>query len=247
MSLCLFVAALLLAVPAPGRAAEGDKIFRGAFSYVTPTTDLDWRESGQQEYRDPAFPPLGGLETLLGFHTDAEPGIGLRLGFEYLLTERVGIDAGFDYSSHDAETVYSGRSTFTPLHGDPPVWAPEASETAPIIGIAAGEARLMMITVGVNFHLLDTEKLDLYLGPVVGGSWLDIANNAGGYGVRFDSFVLDIPARDAQGTEAGAVFGAVVGVDVATGRKGWMLSASTRYLAESVAPLSLHVGLGYEF
>ncbi|MDH3253907.1 MAG: hypothetical protein OEM62_02870 [Acidobacteriota bacterium] len=245
MICCFFSAALLLAVPTSGRAAEGDKVFRGAVGYVIPTTDFDWTESGQQEYRDPAFPPLGRLESLLGFHTDAEAGLGLRLGFEYLLTERIGIDAGFDYSSHDAETVFSGRSTFTPLHGDPPVWAPEASETAPIIGIAAGEDRLIMITVGVNFHFLDREKLDLYLGPVVGGSWLDTAHSSGGYTVGFDSFVLANPARDSQGTEASPVFGAVLGTDIATGRKGWMQSASIRYLAGSVAPLSLHVGLGY--
>jgi opacity protein-like surface antigen len=248
MFLCILATVLLMVISAPVRAEAGDKIVRGGLTSGTPTANTYWGGIGQTDFLDPRFPPLGRFDSLEEHNTSADGGFGFGLGFEYMLSELIGIDTNFNYSKHNADATFSGEITFTPLLGEPPALAPERSETATIIGTGPGDADLKVITVGANFHVLRREKLDLYLGPVVGLALLDSELTSGGFTATFESFVSSTPAEHAaRDTVSDFVFGAAFGIDVAMGREGWIISAATKYLAGSLSPWTIQIGLGYRF
>jgi outer membrane protein W len=239
-----------LVAQAPARAEAGDKIFRGGGTYTIPWTDAEWGGIGQTDSLDPRFPPLGRLDSLEQHRTAAGNGFGVGFGFEYMLTDLVGIDTNINYSKHETSTVFSGDVTFTPLAGDPPALAPELSEYAPIIGTGAGEAGFTTITVGANLHVLRRGKVDLYLGPVAGIALLNSELTSGSFTAAFPSFVSATPTQSAEWKQqivSDFVFGAALGIDIEMGRDGWYLSIATKYLVGSISPWTIQFGLGYRF
>jgi outer membrane protein W len=108
-----------------------------------------------------------------------------------------------------------------------------------------GDAIALPLILGLDIHLLgEKSRPDLYIGPLIAYTvWgnLEFSEIAGGGETELDD-------------EFG--FGAVLGLDVPFGSKGWQFNAGLRYLSLSakdpsaeidVDPLMIEVGFGYQF
>jgi outer membrane protein W len=105
--------------------------------------------------------------------------------------------------------------------------------------------KVMPLLAGVNFHLLQQSRVDLYVGPTIGYVLY------GDFGVEDESLSIDDDFT----------WGATVGVDVPFGTKGWMFTGALRYLdteaspeemgpgdaALDVSPWIVQVSAGYRF
>jgi hypothetical protein len=117
--------------------------------------------------------PSGELFNALDNAFDAEimSAVGVGVEYERYLTDIVGIDVGYAWSKHDVK------------------WN----------GEKIGDFTLTGVPVAVNFHVVRKERVDFYLGPVVG--W---------YRGEYDSG----DARDHAG------FGGTLGIDLLFGKGG---------------------------
>jgi opacity protein-like surface antigen len=236
------------ATTVPARAASGDMIVRGGLSYVSTYTNRFGGE-GIEEFLDPARPPLGRFDVLFDNLIGLDGNIGVGIGFEYMLTDLIGIDTSFNYSRQTVAASFAGQITFTPYWGQPPIPLPQFNETAPIIGAGTGKANRYLLTVGANFHVLRRQKLNLYAGPVVGLSTVTAKYKSGSFQAAFPSFtsVTSLPSEP-DASESDFVLGAGLGVDVPLGAKGWLLSTTARYVpAENLNPWLFQVSLGHRF
>lgn len=237
-------------------ADSGDKIFRFGIEYVSPSGGLS--DSDTESVRIEGDEP-GWLDIFITQDIDVDSAIGYGIGFEYMVTDLVGIDFNLNYSKHDVEVTFGGSVLFTP--DDPP---PDP-ETAPITGGENGEIGMIPLTVGVNFHFSKSDAIDYYLGPFIGYVFYDDLELEAGF-ARFE--VPSLPPfeatfeADSLSMKNDFTFGATFGIDVPIGGEGWMFSAVAKYYKTEAEideddvedgegldmdPWVILVGLGYRF
>lgn len=202
--LCLISVLMMLLASSIAWSDAGDHKVRASLQYVMPMGSAD----------------LGIFDELID--TEADSAIGFGFGYEYMVTDLIGVDANIGYSCHDID--------FTLL---------AHTETV-------ADTSLMPLTVGVNFHVLRNGKMILYLGPFVGYVVYDDYNyKQGGESVPLENDFT---------------FGAVIGLDVPFGEKGWMFSSALKFLQTEaeydhpdyvgdldINPFIIQIGLGYRF
>lgn len=240
---CVALLVTIIAVSTPARA--GEVRLRFGPMYVSPS---DTRTGGplDMEFLDPANPPLGHFGGFEDHRIKTNGALGLGADVEFLFGQLIGLDVNFGYSEHDVGISFGGEIIYTPATGEPPVLDPESRETTPIVGAGSGDVQSGLLTVGVNFHVLRKEGVDLYFGPFVGVNRLAFELE-GRFTASFDEFTSFTPVESA-GRSNNLAYGGVVGVDVPLGGPHWMLSAAARYTeAQDVDPWSILVGAGYRF
>lgn len=110
--------------------------------------------------------------------------------------------------------------------------------------LTVADATMTPLTVGVNFHVVSNENLDFYLGPFAAY-------------VMYGDLKSKIPGIGDASIDDDFGFGAVLGIDVPFGSKGWMFSSALKYLQTSaepegdealdIDPLVIQLGVGYKF
>jgi hypothetical protein len=111
-------------------AAKGDQCVRFGVIQNQPTSDFS--QGGQT--------------------TELDGAIGFEVGYEYGVTERMGIAPTFSSASHDIEIR---EAPFPDLEGD---------------------VDWLALLATANFHVMRRERLDLFLGPTLGYAfWGDLA------------------------------------------------------------------------
>ena len=256
--LVLCLVAVALATAGAAQADAGDRTVRLSVGYMSPTGGTTTVGGPFSNYYD--TPLVGTLEGFQRLGIEAESSLGFDFGYEYMLTDLIGLDGHIGYSRFDLEGVYSGDITWTPWTGFPPAPRSDLSETSMITGKQTGSMNAMPLTVGVNFHLTPSSPVDFYLGPVVGYVFLSSINGDGGeMRAEFEEFTSVTPLEGGTlATKDAFTYGAVAGLDVPFGEKGWSFAASARYLKMAVEidepdeidatididPLSLQVAVG---
>jgi outer membrane protein W len=197
---------VLVSIATPALAEKGDSKLRFGFQWVSPTGDYQESE------------PDGTVTV------EAESAIGGFVGYEYLLSDLLGLEASLGFHGHDIEVSYAatggGGGSYT-----------------------LGDIFVTPLLLGVNFHVLRSETVDLYVG-------LD-----GGY-----VFLSDVSTERGSDIDikSSAAFGLVAGVDVPFGGGRWMFSGALQYLSYGaevededvtidIDPLVVKVGVGVKF
>jgi outer membrane protein W len=125
----VFACVLALLAVSPAAAEKGDMQFRFGLVYSSPTDDL---VSGTQK-------------------TELDSALGVGVGFEYTLTDRMGIEPGLSSTSYDLAVKETGF--------------PDEN----------GSTDLLAFTTNLNFHFDCKCGADFYVGPTVGYAfWGDI-------------------------------------------------------------------------
>jgi outer membrane protein W len=156
-----------------------------------------------------------------GQTTELDSAFGFQASFEYGITDLMGVEAGLSSLNHDVTVKEEGFPS-----------------------LDLGEIDLLTLAVSLNFHVKRTEKMDLFVGPMIGNAfWGDLQTT--------DLFPEDFPADDE------VVFGLNAGIDLPFGEGGWAFSGKLRYTLSDVSlesgpdlgvdPLELGVGLSYSF
>ncbi len=183
----------------PALAEKGDRQIRFGVLYSIPMDDL----------------------TEDGTTTEFDSTLGFQAGFEYGITDMIGLEGGLSTADYDIGLRVSGF--------------PEEDY-----------ADIDVVTLGVsaNFHLLRSEKFDLFVGPRVG------------YAFWGDLKTVDSPQKFPADDEF--VYGVNAGIDSPIGDSGWAVSGVLRYTFSDVSlggdtsdlgvdPLELGVGVSYSF
>ena len=122
------VAFCLLAFPA--WAEKGDMQVRFGFSYSMPTNDLT--DAGQT--------------------TDLDDAFGYQAGFEFMVTDLIGVEPAVGAANHEVTVAEAG-----------------------LPDLELGEIDLFTLTADLNFHVLRQESVDLFVGPTIGYAfWGDL-------------------------------------------------------------------------
>ncbi len=216
LGLVLVLVALIAAIPA--MADQGDKIIRFGIAYVSPSGDY------HDSYTDgPYFEE---------WKVEADAAIGPYFGFEFMLTDLIGIDGTVLYTDHDINERY--LETF---EGE--VVFDECMEI--------GSISTMPIFISAHFHVIQKDAIDWYVGPSIAY----IFNGDLDFNPEFETG--SIPIKNEFG------YGFVTGIDVPFGAGGWNFSTALRYImsdaeaednmgpdgeAIGIDPLILHVGVG---
>jgi len=158
-----------------------------------------------------------------GETTELDNAFGYQASFEYGITKLMGVEAGLSSLNYDV-TV----------------------KQAEFPSLKLGDMDLLTLAVSLNFHLLRTEKMDIFVGPMIGNAfWGDLQTT--------DLFYQDFPA------DAEVVFGLNAGIDRPFGKGGWAFNGNFRYSFSDVSlaggfnqnlgvdPIALGVGLSYSF
>lgn len=146
--------------------------------------------------------PFNDEDITVGAVTDtieASSELGYDFGIEWRATPLLGVELDYLNATHDVDFA----------------------------GGTIGEVDLQPLSLSLNFHLLRTNLLDLYVGPTVSYvSWGDIDLNADGQAA------LGVPEVT---TDSETAFGATVGVDIGIGER-LAVVGSVRYLQVDVTP-----------
>jgi hypothetical protein len=246
----LVILFVCMVLPGSAKADAGDKILRGSVSYVNPTADARMGGTGIEDFLDPARPPMGRFDVTSDHRIAADSNIGVGLDFELMVTDCIGINAAFNYSRQDVAADFAGQITFTPYLGHPPTLFPALNESASIVGAGGGQADLILLTVGANFHLLQNNRLDLYAGPVIGLAHISADLDSGGFIAAFPSFTSHTPMASGPwgGSSNHLALGGLVAFDAPIANKGWLVSTSFKYIpVENLNPWFVQVSLGHRF
>jgi outer membrane protein W len=214
-------ALLVLVASIPALAAQGDMILRFGTAYVSPTGDYS------ESYEEGSYTGW--------YKEEADAALGGFVGFEYMFTDLFGLDATLLYSNHDADYSWVDM-----IDGEV-----DDSESG-----TYGDISFMPFFVGANFHVVQNDAIDFYVGPFVA------------YVMYGDVDSVDGPEFDAC-IKNDLGYGVVAGLDVPFGSGGWMFSTAIRYMktgAESdedpeffdnytvdVDPVILQVGVGVKW
>jgi outer membrane protein W len=214
----LFVVLALTALVAsiPTMAAQGDQIIRFGGAYVTPTGD--WTISDEDEV----------LETAT---LEADSAFGPFFGFEYMISEMVGIDATVMSANHDIDSDYTVTDGSEVLFSD---------------CMTIGDVTVTPIFVSAHFHVMQREAMDMYVGPTIG------------YILYGDLKLNPEFGEDNVALKNDFGYGGVVGLDVPFGSAGWNFSTALRYVVTAaqlddpeapdieidINPIILQVGVG---
>ena len=161
-------------------------------------------------------------------HAGGDASVGVAFSIEYRLSELVGLEFG---------TVYAKT--------------PDVKDTAEGDSYELGEGpSFWPLMAGANFHLVDSESFDFYVGPRVAY-------------VNFGDFDLDVDGETLSfDVENEFAWGATIGVNYEVGNGQWALVAEVTYLdldmevlergADTVTvdgfdPLMVSVGAAYRF
>lgn len=240
-----FLALLVTVIAVSTPAQAGEIRLRFGPTFVSPS---DAHSGGpiDMEFLDPANPLLGHFGGFEDHRIRVNGALGLGVDVEFLFGQLIGLDVNLGYSEHDLGISFGGEIIYTPAAGEPPVLLPGSRETAAIVGSGSGDVRSSLLTVGVNFHVLRKENVDLYFGPFVGVNRLGFELE-GRFTASFEEFTSITPLASG-GRSNNLAYGGGVGVDVPLGGPHWMLSAAARYTeSENVDPWSILVGAGYRF
>lgn len=199
IAIALIVTLSVLGLASQGWAEKGDKRLQFGVVYSSPTGD----------YVDE------------GEVTELDSASGFQASFEFLVTDRIGVEPGIGLLDHDV-TV---RETGFP-------------------DLVLGDTSLFALTANVNYHLLQDKKVDLFVGPTIGYAfWGDLKSDefdedfpiddAFLYGVNLG---VDIPFGQGAWGFAGSI--------------GYLLSDLTPEGSSAdigVDPFQLKAGVSYRF
>ncbi len=204
----------LLAAPASLAAGEKNHV-RFHLGYFSPTGDYKEAVSEMLDVDgDGTLDPV----TIDG-KVEYQGALGAGIGYEYMVTDLIGIDFGFDYFSPDLK--FQATVTTTPSStGVPESVAVDVKKSG----------KVMPLTAGVMFHVYRSDSFDFYLGPqlayVMYGDVTLVENVLGELKAKFKDELT---------------FGAKLGIDVPFGQ-GWAFNAQLQYidakaeLDENVSP-----------
>jgi outer membrane protein W len=150
-----------------------------------------WAEQGDMKIRFGVLYqiPTGDL-VVEDQKTELDDALGFQAGFEYLLTDWIGVEPTMTYSKSDVNVTEDG-----------------------VPDLELGEIGLLTLAANLNFHILRETRLDLYLGPTIGyGIWGDLetdlfpqdfkADDKFVYGINVG---LDVPFGESGWGFAGAL------------------------------------------
>jgi hypothetical protein len=156
-----------------------------------------------------------------GETTELDSATGFQASFEYMLTDRVGVEPAIGFLDHDVTVREAGF---------------------PDLDLA--DTSLVLLTANVNFHLMQDKKVDLFVGPTVGYAfWGDLKSDL--FEENFptdDDFVF--------GANLGVVVPFGEGAWAFAGSVGYLLSDLTPEGSGAdigVDPFQLKAGLSYQF
>ena len=92
-------------------------------------------------------------------------------------------------------------------------------------------------TIGANVHLTGRSPVDVYVGPLVGY-------------VIYSSFNFNVqtstsgPIGISVGIADDFAVGAMLGLDVPIGKRGWVFNTNVRYLRTSIDSFDISIGTG---
>jgi outer membrane protein W len=206
---CPRFAIVTLAVIAllPAFAGDDKNKFRFCATHINPTGDLTYREQVVISTSPSPTAAVLPVMTLVG-EIKAEPdaATGLMVGYERELTPLIGLDFGVRFTNHDVDldSQLFMVDTSTGMR----VILDQDSDT--------GDMDVMPVTMGVNFHLLNSDRYDLYVGPAV--AYVS-------YGDFKQSGEPDLEIDDEFG------WAGVVGLDVGIGdTRQWSFTVAARYM-----------------
>jgi outer membrane protein W len=157
--------------------------------------------------------------TEAGQKTELDSAVGFQASFEYMVTDQIGVEPAIALTNHDVTVKEAGMPD-----------------------VALGDIDLFALTANVNFHVVQSDSVDLFVGPTVGYAfWGDLKTD-------LQSFSVD----------GQFVYGFNVGVDVPFGEGDWAFSAAMNYLSADVSfggdspdlgvsPIQLKAGVSYKF
>jgi outer membrane protein W len=184
---------LIAAIPA--MADAGDKIIRFGVVYSSPTGEYT------EIYED--------FLTYEEITLEADAAIGPYFGFEFMVTDLIGLDGTIFYTDHDMDYCY-----FYMYDG---MVEDDFSGTL-------GSFTTMPLFFSAHFHVAQNPAIDYYLGPTVGYVFfgdLEFDPEEGGGSVGIDDEFA---------------YGVVTGIDVPVGGGAWSFSAALRYLWFDAGP-----------
>jgi outer membrane protein W len=174
-----------------------------AIAAVTLVAPSQAQEAKSKVFGGAAYvSPLSDESVTFGDVTDsidAASQTGWDVGFEWRMTKRLGLEVDYLNATHDIEFG----------------------------GTTIGEADLQPLSATLNFHLIRTRLIDLYLGPTFSYvNWGDVNLNEAGQ-----------DATDALGipTKSETAYGASVGIDIGLG-KTLAIVGGVRYLKLDLTP-----------
>ncbi len=157
-----------------------------------------------------------------GTKTEADAALGFQASFEIMVNDKIGIEPGIQVANHDVD--------FEDALGETDL----------------GDIDFTAVMATVNFHVLQRDKLDLYVGPTVGYVfWGDLTTDVFGPPETFSA-------------DDEVAYGASVGLDIPFGEGSWEFSAGLTYLfvevtlegggtALGVDPIQGRAGVSYKF
>jgi outer membrane protein W len=185
----LVLALVVMVAALPALAAQGDKIIRFGASYATPTGDWSMIEEGE------------GV-TLTGT-LEADSAIGPFFGFEFMVSDLIGIDATISMTDHDIDSdfvvVEDGEVVFDEM-------------------MTIGDVSMTPLFISAHFHVVQREAFDFYVGPTIG------------YVMYGDLDLVPEFEEDDVALDDDFGIGAVAGLDVGFGSAGWSFSTALRYI-----------------
>ena len=214
----LVLALVVLVVSIPAMADQGDKIIRFGIVYVSPGGDYT------ETFEDELY-----FEQLT---IEADGAIGPYVGFEFMVTDLIGIDATLLLTDHDVDgsmlEIFDGEVVFDEQ-------------------MQIGTISSMPLLISAHFHVVRNSAIDFYVGPTIGYIFY------GDLEFLSEFEESDTPIKDDFG------FGVVAGIDVPFGSAGWNFSTAIRYIQSDAEidesgiegpdsigldPWMLHLGVG---
>ena len=156
-----------------------------------------------------------------GTTTEADAALGFQASFEIMVNDKIGIEPGIQVANHDVD--------FEDVLGESDL----------------GDIDFTAVMATVNFHVLQRDNIDLYVGPTVGYVfWGDLTTDVFGPPETFSA-------------DDEVAYGANVGLDIPFGEGNWEFSAGLTYLfvevsldggpALGVDPIQGRAGVSYKF
>lgn len=186
----LVIGLILLVASAPALAAAGDMKVRFGGAYLNPTGEqtIVWYDE-PPEYEASTISVDGSAS---GF-----------VSFEYMVNDFIGLDATVLGTNLEIEEDYIWR-----MNGD-------------VLGLwveNAADVWMTPVFLGINFHFLSNDQIDLYAGPSVAYVW---------YGDwDWDDWDDELDFDVDEDVTLGGVFG----MDVPFAGGNWMFSTAVRYI-----------------
>ena len=173
---------------------------------------------------------------------DADDAWGLGVSGEYQVSGLLGVDLGIMRAVPDVNILVDDTLLGASLN-------------------ATDGLTMTPLSIGLNFHLTPGQRFDLYLGPFLAYvlysdlEWrVNETIDVGGVPIVIDETLRMSVAND-------LAYGAVAGIDIPVGSRGWYLSGTLKYMATelditdpdgdsenlSLDPIIVAIGVRYSF